>query len=47
MTNMDRLEGIVARLPEAERVDIGEWVRTSYALVARKRLARAVLREDG
>ena len=22
---MDRLEGIVARLPEAERVDIAEW----------------------
>ena len=39
MTNMDRLEGIVARLPE--------WVRTAYALVAPKRLARAVLGEDG
>ena len=25
MTNMDRLERIVARLPEAERVDIEEW----------------------
>lgn len=25
MTNMDRLEAIVARLPEAERVDIAEW----------------------
>jgi len=23
--NMERLEGIVARLPEAERVDIAEW----------------------
>jgi predicted DNA-binding protein (MmcQ/YjbR family) len=25
MNNMDRLEAIVARLPEAERVDIAEW----------------------
>ena len=25
MTNMDRLEAIVGRLPEAERVDIAEW----------------------
>jgi predicted DNA-binding protein (MmcQ/YjbR family) len=25
MTNMDRLEQIVAALPEAERVDIAEW----------------------
>jgi predicted DNA-binding protein (MmcQ/YjbR family) len=25
MTNMERLERIVARLPEAERVDIEEW----------------------
>ena len=25
MTNMDRLERIVAALPEAERVDIAEW----------------------
>ncbi len=25
MANMDRLEAIVARLPEAERVDIAEW----------------------
>ena len=25
MTNMERLEGIVGRLPEAERVDIQEW----------------------
>ena len=25
MTNMERLEAIVARLPEAERVDIAEW----------------------
>ena len=25
MDNMDRLEAIVARLPEAERVDIAEW----------------------
>jgi predicted DNA-binding protein (MmcQ/YjbR family) len=25
MTNMERLERIVARLPEAERVDIAEW----------------------
>ena len=25
MTNMDRLEGIVAALPEAERVDVAEW----------------------
>jgi predicted DNA-binding protein (MmcQ/YjbR family) len=24
-SNMDRLEAIVARLPEAERVDIAEW----------------------
>lgn len=121
MSNMDRLERIVARLPEAERVDIEqwgdhptfrvrgknfvfcdgearhltlklsreeaaavvatdsgagpagyglgrhgwialtlaedagperweqitEWVRTSYTLVAPKRLARAVLEEDG
>lgn len=121
LTNMDRLEAIVARLPEAERVDIAEWgdhptfrvrgknfvfcdqagrdlslklskeeaaavvatdpdvhpagyglgrhgwvaltvadsagderwgqieewVRTSYTLVAPKRLARAVLEEDG
>ncbi len=23
--NMERLEAIVARLPEAERVDIAEW----------------------
>lgn len=25
LSNMDRLEAIVARLPEAERVDIAEW----------------------
>ena len=25
MNNMERLEAIVARLPEAERVDIAEW----------------------
>src|SRR3954451_6841204 len=25
MANMDRLEAIVARLPEAQRVDIEEW----------------------
>jgi predicted DNA-binding protein (MmcQ/YjbR family) len=25
MDNMDRLEAIVARLPEAERVDVAEW----------------------
>ena len=25
MTNMDRLEQIVAALPEAERIDIAEW----------------------
>ena len=25
MTNMDRLEAMVGRLPEAERVDIAEW----------------------
>jgi len=25
MANMDRLEAIVARLPEAERVDVAEW----------------------
>ncbi len=56
MTNMDRLERIVAALPEAQRVsltgpedagderwvEIEEWVRTSYTLVAPKRLARLV-----
>ena len=25
MQNMDRLEAIVAQLPEAERIDIAEW----------------------
>ena len=25
VSNMERLEGIVARLPEAERVDVEEW----------------------
>jgi len=46
MGNMERLEAIVARLPDAERVDVAAWVRTSYTLVAPKRLARTVLEED-
>ncbi|HVE97246.1 MAG TPA: hypothetical protein VNA67_09720 [Pseudonocardiaceae bacterium] len=37
---MSRLERIVARLPEATRVDVEEWVRTSYGLIAPKALAR-------
>lgn len=52
---MERLEAIVGRLPEAQRVDIEawgdeptyrvngkNWVRTSYTLLAPKRLARLV-----
>lgn len=44
---MARIEAMVARLPQAERVDVEEWVRTSYTLVAPKKLARVVLEEDG
>ena len=34
--------------PDAERWEVvREWIRTSYTLVAPKKLARAVLAEDG
>ena len=36
-----------ARSSAARWVQIEEWVRTSYTLVAPKRLARQVLEEDG
>jgi hypothetical protein len=47
MSHMSRLESIVTKLRDAERVDIAEWVRTSYTLIAPKALARWVMTEDG
>jgi predicted DNA-binding protein (MmcQ/YjbR family) len=36
-----------ARVSAARWVQVEEWIRTSYTLVAPKRLARQVLEEDG
>jgi hypothetical protein len=47
-SNMTRLEAVVAKLPEAVRVDVAEWgdhptFRVRNTLVAPKTLARQIL----
>jgi predicted DNA-binding protein (MmcQ/YjbR family) len=37
---------IAGRIPEARWREIEEWIRTSYTLIAPKKLARLVLEED-